>query len=222
MDPDVLGKLGYFAHLDRDLLERVAARTRTLRLDRGEVVFREGEPAQGLYFVVEGLVKIARVSPEGREQVLTVVGPHQTFNDVPVFDGGPNPATVTALEPSVIGLVPTDVVGDLVREHGAVAEAMLRVFAARLRTLTALVADLTHLDVTGRVAKVLLTYHRASGGRALRLTQQDLASMVGTTREVAARSLRTLEERGCIVRRGGEVEVLSPERLAEAIDQSTR
>jgi CRP-like cAMP-binding protein len=222
LDTGVVKKLIYFAQLDQDKLESIAAQSRTIYLERGDVLFSEGDQCEGLYFVISGTVKISRISPEGREQVLNVVGPFQSFGDVPVLDGGANPATVAALEASVIGLIPTELVLSIVRENGRVAQAMLRVFASRLRGMTTLVADLTHLDVTGRIAKVLIAYQTSSGHQAFRLGQQDLASMVGTTREVASRSLRTLEELGCIMRKGGEIEILSLERLDRAIEESSR
>lgn len=222
VDRNTLKRIIYFARLDDQPLEQVAAQSSEISLDRGQVLINEGGECRGLYFVIEGSVKISRISPEGREQVLNIMGPNQSFSDVPVFDGGRNPATVTALEPSVIGMVPKDFMVSLVRENGFVAEAMLRVFASRLRIMTTLVADMTHLDVAGRVAKVLITYHTSSGQRELRLGQQDLASMVGTTREVVSRALRSLEERGCLLRKGGAVEILSIEKLQEALEESAR
>jgi CRP-like cAMP-binding protein len=145
VNAETLRKIIYFSRLGDDEIKGIVSRS--------VEVSREGAECLGLYFVIEGMVKVSRISPEGREQVLSVMGPNQSFNDVPVFDGGRNPATVMALEPSVIGMVPKDLMLALVREHGLVAEAMLRVFASHLRSMTTLVADLTHLDVAGRVAK---------------------------------------------------------------------
>ncbi len=220
--PSVLGQVPYFAQLDHAQLEGIASSMQEYRTARGDVLFNEGEACHGLYVLAKGSVKVSRTSPEGREQVLAVIGPIQTFNDVPVFDGGPNPAMATALEPSLVGMVPIAVIRRLLHEHPAVAEGMLRIFASRLRGLAALVADLTHLDVMGRIAKVLLTYEAASGGRTLNVGQQDLASMVGTTREVAARSLRYLEERGAIARRSGGIEVISTTELSSVLGESNR
>ncbi|MBI4336971.1 MAG: Crp/Fnr family transcriptional regulator [Chloroflexi bacterium] len=222
MRSEELRALPYFARLDQQALGVIALVVQELPANRGEVLFHEGDPSRGLYFLVRGTVKISRISPEGREQVLLIVGPGQTFNEVPVFDDGPCPATATALEPSLLGLIPTDVVRRLVQQYPPVAEGVLRVFAARLRGLAGLVADLTHLDVTGRVAKFLLTYHTSSGQQSLRLTQQDLASIVGATREVVARTLRHLEEQGCILREGGGVELTSPEKLEAVLNSSAR
>ena len=219
---DSLARLPYLAGLEPFQLWAIAQSTLELTLERGEVLFTEGEPCKGLYFVVEGSIKVSRISPEGRDQTFTVVGPGQTFNDVPVFDGGPCPATAMSLEPSMVGVIPTATVRRLVWEHRTVAEGMLSVFANRLRGLTALVADLTHLDVTRRVAKVLLTYEAASEQRELALGHQDLASMVGSTREVVSRSLRRLEEQGAVVRKSRGLEVVDLGKLARALEDSPR
>lgn len=218
----MLGRLPYFSQLPARELELVSTSVQSLTLTRGDILFNEGEPSSGLYFVVEGAIKVSRISPEGREQVLTVVGAGQTFNEVPVFDGGPCPATAAALEPSVVGLIPIDVMQRLINEYRVVAEVTLRVFAGRLRGLVTLVADLTHLDVTGRVAKVLLAYNDSSGRESLRLGQQDLASIVGSTREVVSRSLRQLEEQGAIVRDRRGLKIVSTELLSAALEDSSR
>jgi CRP/FNR family transcriptional regulator len=222
METEVLGRLPYFSQLPAKELELVSSSVQSLPLARGNILFNEGEPSRGLYFVVEGAIKVSRISPEGREQVLTVVGGTQTFNEVPVFDGGPCPATAAALEPSVVGLIPMDVMQRLIKEYPVIAEATLRIFAGRLRGLVTLVADLTHLDVTGRVAKVLLAYNASSGRVSLQLGQQDLASIVGSTREVVSRSLRQLEEQGDIARDRRGLKIVSAQKLSAALDDSTR
>ncbi|MBM3946612.1 MAG: Crp/Fnr family transcriptional regulator [SAR202 cluster bacterium] len=222
MEPSLLAKLPYFERVGAAELEAIAPHVRMVERGPGEVLFHEGDVSRGLYFLIEGTVKVSRISPEGREQVLTVVGPWQTFNDVAVFDGGPCPATATALEPCVAGLLAGDFLRRLINAHPAVAEGMLRVFAGRLRGLAGLVADLTQLDVAGRVAKTLIAYTQASGQRSFTIGQQDLASIVGTTREVVARTLRTCEERGAIRRLGNSVEIVSLETLQSILLDSSR
>ena len=222
MEPDVLGRLPYFSQLPVRELEQVSSSVQYLPLARGEILFNEGEPSGGLYFVVKGAIKVSRPSPEGREQVVTMVSATQTFNEVPAFDGGMCLATATALESSVVGLNPIDVMQRLIKEYRVIAEAALRVFAGRLRGLVTLVADLTHLDVTGRVAKVFLTYQASSGRESLRLGQQNLASVVGSTREVVSRSLRQLEEQDAIIRDRPGLRILSTDKLSAALDDSTR
>lgn len=222
MDPGIFKKIIFFSRLPQDVLDSLGSEVEEISLLQDEVVVTEGDECMGIHFVIKGAIKVSRISPEGREQILSIIGPQQIFNGVPVFDGGPNPATATTLEPSILGLVPKKVLLNLVRENGVVAEGLLKMFSSRLRGLTTLVSDLTHLDVTGRVAKVLITYHQSSRQDELHMSQQDLASMVGTTREVAARALRTLEEQGGILRKRTSVEIVSLDNLNRVLQESSK
>lgn len=220
IDVGTLRSVPYFARLNDTELREVARLVQAVNLDRGEMLLQGGEPCPGLFFVISGSLKVFQVSPEGREQVLMVAGSGQTFNDVPVFDGGPNPASVEALEPSSVGLVPKAQVEQLVRRYPEVARGMLQVFASRLRLLVSLVTSLSLLSVEGRVGQVLLTYANTLSQPRLKVSQQDLAAMVGTTREVVARSLRALEEAGAIRRLQSEIEVVNRKLLAEMVERA--
>lgn len=200
-----LRAIPYFATLPPAALAGLAARVRVREWARGALLFLEGEPCQGLYYLQAGRVRIFKASPTGREQVLMVIGPGETFNDVPVFDGGPNPATAQATEPSRVLLVPRDDLVALVQEQPAAALAIIGRLAGRLRQLTLLVEDLSLRHVTGRLARLLL--RDAEAGEAERLTQQEMAARVGTAREVLGRALRALEESGAIEVRQGRVQV---------------
>jgi CRP/FNR family cyclic AMP-dependent transcriptional regulator len=207
-----LQAIPYFAPLAPEALARVAAAVRERRCGRGEVLFFEGEPCPGLYYVRAGRVKIYKASPEGREQVLHVLGPGQTFNDVPVFDGGPNPATARTLEPSHVFLVPRELALALVQSDPTVALAVVRVFAGRLRHLTTLVEDLSLRHVTGRVARLLLRTLDPDAP-AEHLTQQDMAARVGTAREVVGRALHSLEDAGAIRLERGRITIRDRDAL---------
>lgn len=221
-----LRTLSYFQELKDEQLVRIATLVQERSLEKGQLLLTEGDPAEGLYFVISGRVKVFRVSPEGRQQVLRVMGPSESFNDVPAFDGGPNPANVEAIEPTVVGLLPTNTVLSLVRQYPAVALGMVRIFAMRLRMLVALVSDLSLLSVEGRVAKVLLAYAESaspsSAPLSLRLTQHDLAAMVGTAREVVARALRSLEEAGAIRRDEGRIQITDLQSLAAVVNEQAK
>lgn len=206
--PDALRSLAYLQGLaERDLL-RLAEHCLQERVDRGAMVVHEGAPCLGLSFLVQGRVKVFRVSSGGREQILRIIGPGETFNDVPAFDGGPNPASVQAMEDSLIGTIPNVELDRIMQEHPQVARAMLALFANRLRGFVELVTELSLHSVESRVARLLLVSSTPAQERAgVRITQQDMAAMVGTTREVAARALRALEERGAIVRTEGHIAI---------------
>jgi len=211
---DLLSTLPYFSELTPAELEQVRNRVRVHTYPAGAVVFLEGEPCPGIYWVASGRVRIFKTSPEGREQVLLMAGPGDGFNEVPVFDGGPNPATAQAIEKATLLHLPRDEFHSLVAQYPALALGVLRVFAARLRHLTMLVEDLSFRRVTSRLAKALLD---GTKGDERRLTQQQMASLVGTSREVVNRSLRELERRGAIRLARNRVIILKPELLQELL-----
>ena len=217
----VLRQVPFFAGLDEAGLARIEERLLERRYERGHVVFMEGGPCQGLYVVRSGRLRIFKVSAGGREQVLMVAGPGETFNEVPNFDGGTNPATAEALEPAVLYLLPKKDLLSIVETEPVVARAVMRVFASHLRHLTVLVEDLSFRNVTSRVAKILLGQVQQAGvgaeARPARLTQQQMAAMAGTAREVVGRALKALEQQGVIRVERGRVVVASPERLADLV-----
>lgn len=200
---DILAKTPYFADLKQPQLTAIARAVVERSYQRGGFVFHEGDTCEGLYVVKSGRVRVYKISSEGREQVLLIAGPGETFNEVAVFDGGPNPASVEALEPAVLLLLPKNHLLSIVEAEPEVGRAFMRVFASHLRRLAGLVEDLSFKTVTGRVARILLDQlPSASGGRIeeppQRLTQRQIAAMAGTAREVAARALKALEEQGAI------------------------
>jgi CRP/FNR family transcriptional regulator len=192
-EPELLKSIPYFAGLGDTELEAVQRLTFERSLSRNEVVFLEGEKSEAMYFVVSGRVKIFKTSPEGKEQILRIMNPGDSFNDVPIFDGGPNPASAAALEPTLIYGIRGEDMRRLFWEYPSVATKVIEILALRLRHMVSLVEDLSFRQVTGRVAKVLLEQ-----GEEKRLTQQEMAALVGTAREVVGRSLKVLEAEGAI------------------------
>jgi CRP/FNR family transcriptional regulator len=214
LDIDFLRRVNYFHDLPLADLTRLLALAVEQRLAPGQVLFLEGEPCRGMYLVYAGRVRVFKASPEGREQVLTVARPGDSFAEVPVFDGGPNPASADAMDESVVYLFPTADLLRLVRSSPEIALGVIRVFAQRLRHLTRLVEDLSFRHVTARVARLLLQSIADEGGAAgPRLTQQEMAAMIGTAREVVTRALRALEQQGAIQVQRGQIVILKPELL---------
>ena len=218
--PALLRKVPYFAELEAAALRALSGKARVRSYRKGEVILWEGEPCEGLYVVLRGRVKVFKRSDEGREQVLLIIGPGRSFNDVPVFDGGANPGSVAALDSTTIAILPKGEVLRLVERHPAMAMAVIRILAGRMRGLTLVVEDLALRTVTARVAKILL---ESAGGRAtlietpaensIRLTQSQLAGMTGTVREVVQRALKTLEQDGAIKLARARISVLDPAAL---------
>jgi len=211
---DFLRSLPYFATLGAEEIKRMEKDLLECSFGKGELLFLEDEPCQGLYAVRSGQIRIFKSSSEGREQVLLIAKPGDTFNDVPVFDGGPNPASASALEPSTVCIVPKETVLSLVADCPS-ALTIIRLFAARLRHLTLLVEDLSFRHVVSRLAKTLLELAVVEGGPSPvpRLTQDEMAAMVGTIRDVISRALRALEKAGAIRVEGRRILVVDPEKL---------
>jgi len=201
---EILGQIPYFSGLSQDELETVRQYVYEKSYERNELIVLEDAPAEALYFVVSGAVKAIKTSVEGKEQILRVLRPGDSLNDVPIFDGGPNPAGAVAMSPATLYGIARKDVDTILHEHPSVQINVIRVLAAVVRHYLSLVEDLSFRHVTGRVARLLLQYadgHRKTDqqpGPGPRLTQQDMAAMVGTAREVVGRSLKELEEEGAI------------------------
>jgi CRP/FNR family cyclic AMP-dependent transcriptional regulator len=195
--------LPYFACLNDETLAQVVQVAIQRTYKRGQIIFSEGEPCAGLCIVLSGRVKVFKVSLEGREQVLHVLGPGKTFNDVAVFDGGPNPANVVALDQTTLAIVDRISMIALVHRYPVMAMAVVERLAAMARHLVSLVETLSFCDVTGRLARLLLSRAQDGdaevelGGRRW-MSQEEMATHLGTVREMVGRSLRTLEEEGWI------------------------
>lgn len=214
LDSEALRVSSYFLELTPAELEWVRRNTEVLHEDRGTVVLLEGTASPGLLIVLSGSLKVCRISPAGREQILRVANRGESLNDVPVFDGGTCPATVIAVEDSEILVVPAPVFRELLVRHSTVAVQLLQTFASRLRQVTRLATDLTLMDVEGRVARALDVYTRVADDTEFPMSQLELASIVGARREVVARSLKDLEDNGAIVRDHGHIVIRDREKLA--------
>ncbi len=194
----ILLGLPLFAGLLADAVRAVAARTIMRRLPKNATLFRRGEPCHGLYIVVDGRIQVHRASASGREQILHVQGPGEPVAEVPLFDGGPYPASARALEDSRLLFLPQDAFQQLYRENPEIADAVIRNLGSRLRRMVALIAKVTLKDVRARVAATLVERAEANGalrngGRfVLARTQEELARELATTREGVARALAAL------------------------------
>lgn len=213
IDTAELRQVPYFARLTLMELAQVADVTVVNCYERGDVIMLEGEQNGSLYYVRSGLVKVFKTSTAGREQMLHLIAAGQTFNDVPVFDGGPNPASAAAMERSIIYTIRASGLRGIMATNPALAEAVVQVLARRLRNLVALVENVSLRSVTARVAKILLDQESQEGEAIYALTQQEMASLAGTVREVVGRALKELEIAGAIKMYQGRAVVMDRERL---------
>ena len=195
---EFLKSIIYFSDLGPAELESIRKLVFEKNADRAEMVLLEGEPAANLYFVALGVVKVFKTSAEGKEQILSIVRPGESFNDVPIFDGGPNPVSAQAMGPVLLYGIKKNDMEAILGDHPQIALNVIKVLARRVRHLVSLVEDLSFKHVISRVAKILLEHIGEETGRGPRLTQQEMAAMAGTAREVVGRSLKALEEEGAI------------------------
>ena len=188
----------YFEGLSSSEIEAIGELVFEKKYERDEMLLLEGEAATSLYFVVSGAVKIFKTSADGKEQILYIIRPQETFNEVPVLNGGVNPASAQAMTPLSIYGVSRDDMQVILHKYNQVALNIIQVMAKRLRHMISLVEDLSFRYVIGRVAKILLGYAGDQIAAGTRLTQRDMAAMAGTAREVVSRSLKKLEDDGII------------------------
>lgn len=215
---EALRKIALFAALSPEDLAQVATVTVERRYTRGDIIILAGQEGGALYFVRKGLVKVFRTSEEGKEQTLRLIGAGHTFNDVPALDAGPNPASAMAMEPTVVYATSGAQLRRLIRERPEIALATVQTLATALRSLVALVDDLSFRHVRARVAKILMEQalvDDAAGDQFVqrRLTQQEIAAMAGTAREMVGRALKELEAAGAIRSEHGHIAVVNRERL---------
>ena len=209
-----------FGELERGDQEALAKRAVEHKLDRGQTLFLVGEPAAGLYVVAEGAIRAYRVNADGREQVIHVERAGATLAEIPVFDGGPYPSSTAAEEDSLLLFIRREDVLRLCLERPHISLVALRLLASRMRKCAALVERLSLRDVDRRVAQLLLEEGSDYGSRSgdviefqLALTHQQIASRVGSVREVISRAFTRLQQGGLIRVEGRKVVVLSEEAL---------
>lgn len=218
----LLARLPLFSRLTERALDAVALRTVVRRLPRDAQLFRRGEPCQGLYVVVEGSVRVYRSNAEGREQVLHVQGPGQALAEVPLFDGGPYPASARAEEESRVLFLPRSEFEWLYQNSPEIADAVIRELGRRLRKMVGLVEKISLRDVPARVAMTLLEYAERVGALEdggefdLPRTQEEMAAELATTRESVARALARLRRSGAIAQQGSRVRIVRVAALEQA------
>lgn len=219
VDIEFLKTIPYFSGLGNAELESITGFFFERTAQRDEFILNEGEPGEALYFLVSGAVKEVKTSAEGKEQILRIIRPGESFNDVPVFDGGPNLASAVAMSPVLLYALSRSDIAIILRHHPQVAANVAKVLAERVRHFASLVEDLSFRPVVGRVAKLLLEHAENGPGPRPHLTQQEMAAMVGTAREMVGRSLRALEEKGAIRIDRHRIVLVDKEALRETVGE---
>lgn len=209
----ILKSTPLFAALEESEIASLAARCGIRPYAAGESLFSEGEPCKGLYIIVSGRVRIFKTSAGGREQVLAVEGPGASVAELPVFDGGPYPASGAAVESSELLFVSRADLRALCLEKPEVGLKILQVVGARLRRLVGIIEELSFTTVRHRLISWLL--REAGGSKAVQLTasHQELAAQIGTVRELVSRNLARLQAQGFIAIEGRRIEILDRDGL---------
>ena len=192
----VLRENEYFDDLTEIILKEVADRMHLREYQRGDVLFWEGDPCDGLYIVEQGSAKIFRLSPQGRQYIVRVLQEGDTFAEVPAFDEGTNPVNVEALETCQVWVINSQKLHELVMAHPAFAQKVLVNFGRMLRGMVRMVSEMAFYQVTHRLARLISELPQEKS--APHWTQEQLAARLGTVREVVARSLKELERSGAI------------------------
>lgn len=226
VDPHtVLSNVPLFGELSEQELHALAHRTVKQFVRAGQTIFSEGDPCQGFYVIESGEVKVYKSSPSGREQVLTVDGAGSSVAEIPVFDGGAYPASgVATVDTALLFLSKRDF-RSLVLEHPEVGLKVLKNVGGRLRRLVALIEELSFTTVRARLVMMLVRLARTEGihtGRGTEITipsNQEIASQIGTVRELVSRNLSRLQAEGLIRLDGKKVVIPEPAALCEAVDE---
>lgn len=217
---DVLLRTPLFAALDDEAASALRSTMTEHRARKGTVIFAEGEPGDRLYVIIRGKVKLGRTAPDGRENLIAVLGPSEMFGELSLFDPGPRTATATALTDVTVRGLSHTALRPWLTGRPEVAEALLKALATRLRRTNEALADLVFSDVPGRVAKALIDLAQRFGqdtpdGMLVKhdLTQEELAQLVGASRETVNKALADFAGRGWIRLEPRSVLLLDSERI---------
>jgi CRP/FNR family cyclic AMP-dependent transcriptional regulator len=211
---DILRSARIFAELPDDVLARLAESSVSRTYRRNQYLWYQGDEGARLVVVASGLLKVVISSEHGDEVVLTTLGPGETLGELALLDGSPRSAAAIAVEPTTVHTLSRETVLELLGQHPTVLDALLRSLGGLVRRLTEQTGDLVFLDLSGRVAKLLLHLADAHGngtGSAvlnLGLSQSDLAGMVGATRPAVNRVLQSMAGRGLIAVDGQVIRLL--------------
>jgi CRP-like cAMP-binding protein len=220
----MLADVPLFSTLEEAEQADLLSRLRKRRYRKGEMVFLRGDPGRDLYLIESGSVKICLTTADGKELTLALLGPGEFFGELALLDGEPRSSDAVVMEPSQFLLLERNDFRQFLLQHPQVAHRVMEVLSRRLRDNNQLVQDAAFFDIAARLARVILRLAEQVGqpdgssvviGR--RLTQNELAGMVGTTRESVNKWLMEYERQGMIERQNGLIRVLKPEALQRRI-----
>src|SRR5215207_4138142 len=217
---EVLARSGILQGVDPESADSLAKEMETIEARKGEIIFNEGEPGDSLYIVLSGKIKLGRRAADGRQNLVAIMGPSDMVGELSLFDPGPRTATATAVTDARLARLRKQALRPWLNHRPEIAEQLLRVLARRLRRTNDALADLIFTDVPGRVAKNLLQMAGRFGtrdGGVLRvthdLTQEELAQLVGASRETVNKALADFASRGWLRLEPRSVVIMEVDRL---------
>ncbi len=193
-----LPTLTYFDDLSADALDRLARASVRRHYEAGETIFFEDEKATGLWIIEKGRIKIYKISPDGIEHILHILGPRDTFNDIATFGGGNNPADAAALSQTEVDVIPAEVLVNLIAENSDFALKVVRVLAKRVRSLVGKIESLALYSVSVRLSRFLLDQIEDPSLSGPGVTRTAIAAHLATTPQTISNALRELEHAGAI------------------------
>lgn len=221
-DNETVRKAPLFSALDDEAAASLRASMTEIKVGKGQTLFKEGEPGDRLFVILEGKLKLGTSSGDGRENLLNILGPSEMFGELSLFDPGPRTATATAVTDARLLALAHDQVIGWVTKHPQVSLQLLARLSQRLRRTNESLADLVFSDVPGRVAKAIMDLGTRFGvtkddGLHVNhdLTQEELAQLVGASRETVNKALADFAGRGWVRLEPRAVVVLDVERLSK-------
>jgi CRP-like cAMP-binding protein len=215
VDSNILRNIEYFIGLSHEEIESLKKYLSPKSVQKGEMFVLEGDRIDSLYFVISGIVKVYKISADGKQQIINIATSGESLNDVSTFDQGTNAASMLAMTPALLYGIKKSDLSTIIIKYPIVSLNALKVLAGRVRRDSLLVETLSFNQVIGRLAKTLLKYYGEKKLFGVKLTQQDLADMIGTSREMANKSLKLLENNGAIKLHRDGIEITNHEYLTD-------
>ena len=203
----------YFDDLPDAMLKEIGDRVVLREYQRGDVLFWEGDPCEGLHILEQGIAKIFRISPQGRQYIVRILQEGDTFAEVPAFDGGGNPVNVEALEACRVWVIDGELLRGLIKLHPQFAQKVFANFGRMLRGMVRMVSEMAFYQVTHRLAHLIAEISKEKS--TAHWTQEQLAARLGTVREVVARSLKELERSGAIKVEDRRIQIVDQEIFSQ-------
>ncbi len=216
----LLRKIPLFSELSDSQLDRLSQVIIDRQYRKNQIIFGEGDPGEALFLLKTGKIKLTKTTPDGREQILAFRSAGEIFAEVVLFDGGAYPATAEIIEDARVGIIRNQDIERIILDNVDIAISLLKIMSKRLRHAQTSLKDIALKDVYGRLASTLLKLASEHGLKSeagtkisLNLTHQDLANMIGTSRESVNRVISEWRKEGVLDAQRGEITILKPQKL---------